>query len=299
MKTPVTGISEFTISDISANAGRAKPTKDFHVVNSTELPYTESMTRPSRSDHFTIALVSAGECSVYVNLVRYSLQENSLFVIPPGMVRQFEKKSDDFGYMLLEFTRDFLGAAELHKKHIDALTYFSSQSDPHLPLSVTEADMLRQLMLFLQQKDLSDTNYPFRDEVIHHAFNLFMFEMGAQFKKYRGNDIVQLTRKEELLMSFVKILSQHFKEERSVQYYADQLFVTPKHLTKTVKEITNKTCGEFIDDMVISEAKILLDDHALSIGNVADALHFSDQFFFSKFFKNKTGLNPSEYRRII
>jgi YesN/AraC family two-component response regulator len=215
------------------------------------------------------------------------------------MVRQFERKSDDFGYMLLEFTKDFLGAAELHKKHIDALTYFSSQSDPHLPLSVSEADMLRQLMLFLLQKDLSDTNYPFRDEVIHHAFNLFMFEMGAQFKKYRGNDIVQLTRKEELLMSFVKILSQHFKEERSVQYYADQLFVTPKHLTKTVKEITNKTCGEFIDDMVISEAKILLDDHALSIGNVADALHFSDQFFFSKFFKNKTGQNPSEYRRII
>jgi YesN/AraC family two-component response regulator len=168
-----------------------------------------------------------------------------------------------------------------------------------MSLSESEADMLHKLMIFLQQKDLSDAEHPFRDEVIHHSFNLFMFEMGGLFKKYRGNEITQLTRKEELLMSFVKLLAQHFKKERSVQYYADLLFVTPKHLTKTVKEITNKTCGEFIDEMVISEAKILLDDNSISIGNVADALHFSDQFFFSKFFKNHTGLNPSEYRRAM
>lgn len=151
-------------------------------------------------------------------------------------------------------------------------------------------------MLLLHQKDVAGEEHPFRKEVIHHSFNLFMFEMGALFKKYRQNEIVKLTRKEELLMSFIKILAQHFKEERSVQYYADLLFVTPKHLTKTVKEITGKTCGEFIDEMVISEAKILLDDPNMSVGNVADALHFSDQFFFSKFFKNHTSINPSEYK---
>lgn len=43
--------------------------------------------------------------------------------------------------------------------------------------------------------------------------------------------------------------------------------------------------GEFIDKMVIAEAKILLDDLSYSVGKVADYLHFSDQFFFSKFFE--------------
>jgi AraC family transcriptional regulator, transcriptional activator of pobA len=299
MKPQYATIPEYTISDTSADAGRAKPTKDFHIIKSDELIFGERMVRPSRSNHFTIALVTAGECTVQINLIKYSLKKNSLFVIPPDMVRQIHKKTDDLGFILLEFTKDFLLAAELHKKHIDALTFFSSQSDPHLLLAESEAGMLRNIMLFLQQKDLSDTEHPFRDEVIHHSFNLFIFEMGALFKKYRGDDVIQLTRKEELLISFVKLLAQHFKEERSVQYYADRLYVTPKHLSKTVKEITDKTSGEFIDEMVISEAKILLDDHALSIGNVADALHFSDQFFFSKFFKNHTGLNPSEYRRAI
>lgn len=299
MRPQYAAIREYTISDTSADAGREKPTKDFHVIKSDELILSQRMTRPSRSDHFTIALVTAGECTVQINLIEYSLKKNSLFVIPPGIVRQIHKKTDDLSFILLEFTKDFLLAAELHKKHIDALTFFSSQNDPHLSLTESEAGMLGNIMLFLQQKDLSNTEHPFRDEVIHHSFNLFVFEMGGMFKKYKINEVTQLTRKEELLMSFVQLLSQHFREERSVQYYAGLLFVTPKHLTKTVKEITSKTCGEFIDEMVISEAKILLDDHSLSIGNVADALHFSDQFFFSKFFKNHTGLNPSEYKRAI
>jgi AraC family transcriptional regulator, transcriptional activator of pobA len=292
-------IREFTISEVSADAGRSKPTKDFHVIKCEELPLNERMFSPSRSDHFSIVLVTSGQCTFRKNLIEYSLKKNSLIIISPGAIRYIQEKTEDLGGVLLEFTKDFLGAAELHKKHIDAFTFFSSQSDSHLTLSETEAIMLYDLLLLLRQKDLQDTEHPFRQEVIHHSFNLVMFEMGGLFKKYKEASVTRLTHKEGLLINFTKLLAQHFKEERTVQYYADQLFVTPKHLTKTVKEITNKTGGEFIDDMVISEAKILLDDPNMSVGDVADALHFSDQFFFSKFFKNHTGLNPSEYKRAI
>lgn len=53
---------------------------------------------------------------------------------------------------------------------------------------------------------------------------------------------------------------------------------------------------ELIDEMVIAEAKILLGDPSYSVGQVADHLHFSDQFFFSTFFKKRTGLSPKEYK---
>ena len=126
-----------------------------------------------------------------------------------------------------------------------------------------------------------------------------MLEVEAIAKRYRGNDEQKVNRKEDILLNFLKQLAAHFKEERSVQFYADTLFMTPKHLTKTVKELTTKTCGEFIDEMVITEAKILLGDLSYSVGQVADALHFSDQFFFSKFFKKTTGLSPKEYKNSL
>jgi len=296
MKVPYSTIREFTISEMSADAGRKKPTRDFHVLRSEELAGRQSISRPARSDHFTIALIIDGECRCISNLIQYSLRKNDLFIIPPGAVRQIQEKTENFRGIILEFTKEFLTAAELHKKHIDAFTFFSSQGNPHLILQDNEADILKAMMLFLLQRELAE-DHPFRKEVLHHGFNLFMFELAASFRKYRGNKKVKLTRKEEHLISFVKLLNQHFKEERHVQYYAASLYITPKHLTKTVKELTNRTCGEFIDEMVITEAKILLDDPDMSIGNVSDALHFSDQFFFSKFFKNHTGVNPSEFKR--
>jgi AraC-like DNA-binding protein len=296
MKLPYSAIREFTISEVSADAGRKKPTRDFHVIRSEELADRQQMLRPSRSNHFTIALITDGECRFNSNLIQYPLRKNSLFIIPPGTVRQIRERTDNLNGIILEFTKEFLTAAELHKKHIDAFTFFSSQGNPHLILQDNEVEILKGMMLFLLRRELAE-DHPFRDEVLHHGFNLFMFELAASFQKYRGSGQVKLTRKEQHFISFVKLLNQHFKEERRVQYYADSLYITPKHLTKTVKELTNRTCGEYIDEMVITEAKILLDDPDMSIGNVSDALHFSDQFFFSKFFKSHTGVNPSEYKR--
>jgi YesN/AraC family two-component response regulator len=48
--------------------------------------------------------------------------------------------------------------------------------------------------------------------------------------------------------------------------------------------------------MVIAEAKILLDTSSLTVGNVATELNFSNQFFFSKFFKKHTGETPFQFR---
>ncbi len=296
MKAPYSSVQELTIGEASIDAGREKITKDFHVILSDEVSYNEKLFRPFRGSHFTIFLTTGGECVVQSNLIKYPLGKHSLFIVAPGVVHQFLTKNEDCIGIVLQFTKDFLTEAELHKKHIEALAYFSLQNNPHIQLLPEEAGMLENILLFLRQKDIASEKHPFRNEVIHHAFSLFLFEMASFFIKYQEDTPVKITRREEVIMNFVKLLTRQFKVERSVQYYADHLFVTPKHLSKTVKEITGKTAGEFIDEMVITEAKVLLDDAAMSVGNVADELHFSDQFFFSKFFKNHTGVNPSEYR---
>jgi AraC-like DNA-binding protein len=194
------------------------------------------------------------------------------------------------------FSRDFIADAHLSEKHITAFDFFSSQSKPHFFLSDKEAKLMENLLLLLKEKGLADEEHPFKNEIIYHAFNLFVYEMAAIAKKHRPNENVKLTRKEDMMISFIKLLALHFKEERGVQFYAEALFVTPKHLSKTLKEITNKTCSELIDEMVITEAKILLEDLGQSVASVAEQLNFSDQFFFSKFFKRHTGINPSQYK---
>jgi YesN/AraC family two-component response regulator len=211
------------------------------------------------------------------------------------VIQEFVEETDS-AFIGIGFIPEFFSHIGINKKHADTFTFFSSQNNPYFILTDQQAATLSRLMLLLYEKDHAETDHPFIEEVIHHAFSLFIFELAAIVREHTGNNNFKLTRKEDIMMSFFKVLPAHFKEERSVQFYANLLFITPKHLTKTVKELTNKTCGELIDDMVIIEAKVLLNDLALSVANVAEHLHFSDQFFFSKFFKRHTGLTPTEFR---
>src|SRR3984885_3596306 len=114
MKVPYSTIREFTISEMSADAGRKKPTRDFHVLRTEELAGREAVSRPSRSDHFTIALIIDGKCRCTCNLIQYSLRKNSLFIVPPGAVRQIQERTENFRGIILEFTKEFLIAAEFH-----------------------------------------------------------------------------------------------------------------------------------------------------------------------------------------
>ncbi|XHR94961.1 helix-turn-helix transcriptional regulator [Mucilaginibacter sp. UC70_90] len=297
MKADTPSVHTYSISDVSIDAGRTHPVKDFLIFRHDEVTPRENIVgRPLRSSHFSIGLVVAGEGDVQINLVNYHIKRNNLVIIPFNIIHQFQELGNEFMVMVVTFSHDFIAKARLSEKHMASFGIFSSQNNPCLMLSEADANALHEVMRMLHKSDDPNLDHPFKTEILHHGFNIFMFEVAALFKSYRPNEQVQLTRKEEILSSFVKLLLQHFKEERAVQFYADALYLTPKHLTKMVKEQTHKTCSEMIDEIVIIEAKIMLDDLGLPVSTVAQELQFSDQFFFSKFFKKHTGINPSKYK---
>ncbi len=289
-------IRTYNIKEVHAGVGRQQGADAFFVYTREDVPIQEKMFKPARSSHFSIHLNLEETLEIKYNLINYTVAKNSLFIIHPGVIHALQK-AEELPSITMGFTQDFFSASMLHKKHAGALHFLSLQSDPLFELTEGEAQTLYPQMLYL--KNMLSNDHPFKDEMIHHGFNLFMLEVAAIAKKYRGGDTYGTTRKEDILLSFLRQLAAHFKEERSVQFYADTLFITPKHLTKTVKELTTKTCGDLIDEMVIAEARILLSDHSHSVGQVADHLHFSDQFFFSKFFKRRTGLSPKEYKNSL
>ena len=70
-------------------------------------------------------------------------------------------------------------------------------------------------------------------------------------------------------VSYTHLITESYKQERSVAYYADKMFLTAKHLSTAVKEVSGKTAGEWIDSLVILEAKALLKSSEMSIQAVS------------------------------
>ena len=60
---------------------------------------------------------------------------------------------------------------------------------------------------------------------------------------------------------------------------------------------TGKSASQWIDDYVVLEAKTLLKSTNLTILQISEELHFANQSFFGKYFKQHTGLSPMRYRR--
>ena len=92
------------------------------------------------------------------------------------------------------------------------------------------------------------------------------------------------------------ILKENFKEQHSLDFYADKLCITPKYLTTISKSTTNVTAKEWINKYLILEAKALLKSTTLTIQEISDTLHFPSQDVFGKYFKRYCGISPKEYR---
>ena len=82
----------------------------------------------------------------------------------------------------------------------------------------------------------------------------------------------------------------------ALDFYAQQLEVSPKHLSRTIKAQTGYTAVEWIEKFVILEAKVLLKSSNLNIQQISDELNFASQSFFGKYFKKITGMSPKEFR---
>lgn len=104
------------------------------------------------------------------------------------------------------------------------------------------------------------------------------------------------TRSRSAFADFMNLAVENYDKERSIKFYADKMCLTPKYLSKLVKEGCGNSASEIIDNLVIAKAKSLLKHSDLSVKVIAARLNFSNQSSFNKFFKAKTGLPPLKFR---
>jgi AraC family transcriptional regulator, transcriptional activator of pobA len=100
-----------------------------------------------------------------------------------------------------------------------------------------------------------------------------------------------------LFQKFKQVVNNFYLEKRTIEEYAEILFVTPNHLSKSIKSISNKNALSFINERIMTEAKSIIQFTNSDIAEIAYQLNFSDPANFGKFFKKHSDLTPLEYRK--
>ena len=141
----------------------------------------------------------------------------------------------------------------------------------------------------------------FKEDVARSLLSVVECNMFNAFLHYKNTERKSrsVTRKSQLFDQFIDEVKQHFRQERSVGFYADKLCVTPKYLSTIIREVSGRYATDFITAFVINECKALLHSRQTSVKEICNVMNFPNQSFFAKYFKQHTGMTPSEYKQTL
>ena len=291
----IKGVGQLSLSKFADLYADKLASADFFVTNEKQLLSLSEY--PYRSEGYIIGICTRGSAQVEVNLQVYEAKPGAMLLATPFHVLRIYNSSDDFLCRFIVFSKAFLIEKSLNSHFLESFGFFKSGSIPVIYPDGDDVKMILDIYMLVQEK-LERENHPYRVEISRSILMTLLYEIQFIYEKQHLILKNKQTRKQELNMLFQDLVFQNYKEHRNVQYYADALFVSPKHLTETIKEVTGRTAGEWIDDAVILEAKVLLRNSEVSIARVAENIHFPDQSSFGKYFKKQTGMSPSDYRII-
>ena len=148
---------------------------------------------------------------------------------------------------------------------------------------------------------LSNKNHYFAEEINYAYFYILLTDMAdmvwRKYGRYEPMHHTEMRRADGILKEFSELLVQNVKTETNVGFYAEKLCISKQYLSLIVKEKLHVTVGTVMASMRIEMAARMLRDPELTIQQVAEAMSFSDQSSFGKFFKKHTGLSPLKYRQ--
>lgn len=259
--------------------------------------HTEGMPKlpieiPYRSEYYGFSICVKGTAILKANLDTFTIEKNCIITMSPQVVKQWLHISTDYETLTVFFTKDFL-----INTNIDTFPFFHVTIKHVSNYTIEQCESILALLKTIKQKFISE--HPYKQEILKNLIGNLLFEFAAIYDKEVLSQISKQTRSQQISIQFKKLVCIHYLKERSVKFYAEQLFVTSKHLTETIKLETGKSAGEWIGETIILEAKLLLQNTSLSVNQIADTLHFSDASTFSKFFKNLTSFSPIAYRKSL
>lgn len=249
-----------------------------------------------RFDAISIILMLEGEIHININNTDYHFNTQIILDILEMHVFQNMRISDDFkGYHLI-ISKNFIKEVMQGVKHVPLTNYLSRLNYPVEQITLNEAELLHEGILRIT-KSLANTNHCYHREMIKNELRSFIMEISNIIipKNEIANKRV-LRDKNEIIMKFIHLLNTHCKEQHNVEFYANELCIDPKYLSRILKSLNGTSASKWIDEALLNEAQLHLRDNSLSIQQIADVLNFSDQSAFGKFFKKHVGTSPANYR---
>lgn len=258
--------------------------------NAKPVPY-------SRRDFYKVTLVKGSGIVYYADKV-YEVNGNALTFSNPLIPYKWEHTDHSTGGYFCIFDRSFF-----HPHHqVDSYSVYQPGGNRVFQLSEEQTRLVETVFQRMQTELASDYQHKY-DLLRVMVLELIHFALKMEHPLSWLQQPVNASQRVATL--FLELLERQFPIDdlhhnihlRHASDYARQLNVHVNHLNRSVKEKTGKTTTQVIGERVLQEAKILLKHSHWNVGEIANALGYTETTHFNNFFKKQTGFSPLQFRK--
>ncbi|RZA03963.1 MAG: AraC family transcriptional regulator [Sphingobacteriaceae bacterium] len=228
-----------------------------------------------------------------IDFENFPVRPNQIYFMIPGQVHSWAFEGDVDGY-IINFSTTFFQSFLLKANYLEDLPFFSGITKDAV-IDIPKDLQAKVIALFEELMAENETINPLGLDMVK-SLMLQLFILIA-----RLNDDVALTTVPSynytLLRSFQKLIEKNYMQLRLPKQYAELLYITPNHLNALCNDVLGIPAGEVIRNRIILEAKRLLINNDMTVLEVANHLNFTDNSYFTKFFKKVEGVTPEEFRK--
>lgn len=248
---------------------------------------------PHRHSFYHLVLFTDGGGSHTIDFESFEVKPGQIYFMIPGQVHSWNFGGFTDGY-IINFSSSFIQSFLLRSGYFDNFYFLNGNpKDEVIDLPIDQLSVIISLF----EKILAEVEKP--AALGSDMVKLLMLQIFILISRCGGknDNFGKQGYNQTLIRNFQKLIEQHYIDVKLPKDYAELLYITPNHLNAVCKDVLGLSAGEVIRNRTLLEAKRLLTNPRLNISEIAFNLNFSDNSYFTKFFKKIEGITPEEFRK--
>lgn len=256
-------------------------------------PYVRFPILPARQLTHNIIFVTQAVHTSRIGIEEYQIRPNQMIVIQAGKVFSLESLPPEIKGFGCCFHPSMLAERMGYSNLQEEFEFLSLWGTSHIHFSKEGAVFIDNL---LERMAKEYAKNGIQNKALLQSYLITLL---SEIKNsvQEADKAAPKNKIDQTFTTFKKLVHQHLQQSYQISDFAKLLHITPNHLNKITKKITGQTASNFIKQMKILEAKCLLYQTDLTIGEIATAIGYTDKNYFTRVFRKVTGISPSQYRK--
>ena len=246
---------------------------------------------PHRQTVYDFIFLTQGRSVRSKGLDKYDFGADTFFFLPAYQISTHESVSGDSLGFYCHFDMEIFNCKWMKPDMLTEFPFLQFTGNPIITIDNSAKEHILNILHRLETE--YNQSSKFELDIIRINLLSLLFEV----KKFSRQEKTTENSASRITQLYKNKLAHYIYEKHSIAEYASMLAVSPNHLNKCVKAVTGKSAQELLSEMILLEAKVLLKQTSLTVNEIAWKIGKDDPSDFIRFFKSKTNLTPTEYRK--